>query len=125
MTNEKWDHLNRPLGYEVARLLIDSKLSFSDIKRDLPYDDVNDNELNRVLSGEGTEVEIFTIPKTRGGVKYTLNLQLFSKEELEMIRTRARARISDNLPEKDLHHSPKAEDTAPHLDVANMKSRFS
>ncbi|WP_254840153.1 hypothetical protein [Natronomonas marina] len=124
MTDEKWNHLNRPLGYEIATLLMDAELSFSEIKDNLPYNDVADNELNRILKEEETEADIFTVPKTRGRKKHTLNLQLFSEEDLEKIRARARARIIDNLFEKGPSNPSKDETVESHTDGPNMESRF-
>lgn len=125
MTTGKWGHLNRPLGYEIASLLIGSAQSFSEIKRHLPYDDVRDSEVNRILNGQASGPEIFIVPKTRGGVKHTLNTQLFSDEELELIRNRAEARINDNQPKKDPGDPSRNSQPAPHIDAPNMKSRFS
>jgi len=124
MTTGKFDHLNRPLGYEIARLLIGKALSFSEIKRRLPYNDVADSEVNRILNGEASGLEIFTNPKTRGGVKHTLNTQLFSDEELDIIRHRAQARITDNQPETDQSESSRDSQPAPHIDARNVPSRF-
>ena len=127
MTDEKWDHLNRPLGYEIAHILRDSKLSFAGIKRELPYEDVNDNEIARILDPDGTQcpTDVFTIPKTRGRTKYTLNRALFSEDDLERIRNRAEARIRDNLANDDRDDVMDA-DSNPidHLDAQNMGSRF-
>lgn len=125
MTISKWEHLNRPLGYETASLLIESTLSFSEIKSRLPYEDARDGKVNRILNGQATETEVFTIPKTRGSKKYTLNRSLFSDEELERIRNRAQARITDNQPEKDQVEPSQSSQPAPHIDAPNMKSRFS
>jgi hypothetical protein len=125
MTTGKWDHLNRPLGYEIASLLINSALSFSEIKRRLPYENVRDSEVNRILSGQAPGPEIFTVPKTRGGVKHTLNTQLFSDEELERIRNRAQARIHDNQSETEQVESSRDRQPPPHIDAPNMTSRFS
>lgn len=125
MTTGKWNHLNRPLGYEIASLLIDSALSFSEIKRRLPYEDVRDSEVDRIINRQAAGPEIFTVPKTRGGVKHTLNTQLFSDEELERIRIRAEARINDNRPKKEQSEPSRHSQPSPHIDAPNMKSRFS
>ena len=127
MTDEIWDHLNRPLGYEIAFTLMDSQLSFAEIKRELPYDDLNDNEIARILDPDGTQcpVDVITIPKTRGGTKYTLNRSLFSEDDLEQIRNRAEARIRDNLADDEVDGTVDAQySPTEHLDVENMKSRF-
>jgi hypothetical protein len=81
--------------------------------------------VDRILNGQASGPETFIVPKTRGGVKHTLNTQLFSDEELEQIRNRAQARINDNQPEKEQDVSSRNNQPAPHMDVENMKSRFS
>lgn len=124
MTPEQRKHLNRPLGYEIASLLIDSTLSFSKIKDKLPRENVNDNAVRRILEDYDGDPEIFTVPKTRGGKKHTLNTQSFSEQELRTIRERAAGRITDNRTEDNGDQAPQDTQPAPHTDVANMPSRF-
>lgn len=124
MTTDKIEHLNRPHGYEIASLLINSKLSFSEIKRKLPYDDVNDNEVNRILTGYETDSELFTLSKVKGDEKHTLNSQVFSDEELETIQDRAEARINDTLPDKDRSDISETNQAGRHMNLANMESEF-
>ncbi|GGI95260.1 hypothetical protein GCM10008995_01790 [Halobellus salinus] len=117
-------HLNRPLGYEIASLLIDSKLSFPEIKRRLPYDDVNDNEVNRILTEYETDAELFTLSKVNGDIKHTFNSQVFSDEELATIHDRAEERINDTLPDKDRSDTSQTNQAGRHMNLPHMESQF-
>ena len=124
MITDKIEHLNRPLGYEIASLLIDSKLSFPEIQRRLPYDDVNDNEVNRILTEYETDSELFTLSKVNGDVKHTFNSQVFSDEELATIHDRAEERINDTLPDKDRSDTSQTNQAGRHMNMAHMESQF-
>jgi len=131
MSSAKWSHLNRPLGYEIARLLIGAELSFSEIKQTLLYTDVNDNEINRILTGKVNGEDVFIIPMTRGGTKYTLNREMFSEDDIAKIHNRAQARLADNLgenhrtePEEENRTEGKEENPTKHIDAENMESKF-
>jgi 2-phospho-L-lactate guanylyltransferase (CobY/MobA/RfbA family) len=131
MSSAKWSHLNRPLGYEIARLLIDAELSFSEIKEALLYTDINDNEINRILDRQVDGEDVFLIPKTRGGTKYTLNREMFSEDDVAKIHNRAQARLADNLEqnnrtgtEEEINIDEKEENPTKHIDAKNMESKF-
>ena len=123
VSDEVIAHLNRPLGYEVAKLLIHQDYPRHSIKRELPYN-VHDEELNRILDlrNEECDINVFERVPTLGGPKWTLNDDLFSDEELESIEDKAIARILDNtsLTEDDLGRSPNNT----HADVSNRPSIF-
>jgi len=116
------EHLNRPKGYEIARVLIHHKKSHRSIKRDLPYVDVHDEEINRILDPQNKEcdVDVFQRARTYGETKWTLNNDLFSEEELEVIKDRAKARILDNTSMKEEDFDKPAD--AVHQDISNMQS---
>lgn len=124
LSDEVIAHLNRPLGYEVAKLLIHQDSPRHSIKRELPYN-VHDEELNRILDlgNEECDMNVFERVPTLGGPKWTLNDDLFSDEELELIKDRATARILDNtsLTEDNLGRSPDST----HADLARMPSMYS
>jgi len=88
--------LRRTLGYEIATVLMDSELRFSEIKAELSEEipNIHDNEIWRILR-KGMELNIIEIPPTRKGTKYSLNQDLFSSAELMEIRRRAKARITN------------------------------
>lgn len=117
------DHLNRPLGYEIAEELMYHKRTRHSIKRELPYR-VHDEELNRILDlrNEHCDVDVFEKKPSIGGEKWKLNTELFTEKECDTIEDRARARILDNtqLTEKDLDSSP----CASHMDAPNQPSAF-
>jgi hypothetical protein len=124
VSSRKFEHLNRPLGYEIATLLIESALSFEQIKRALPYENPKDGAVNRILNEQPSGHDLFTNPKTRDGRKHTLNTEVFSDEELAHIRDRSAARISDTQPTEETAEHSQSSQPAPHVNAANMKSRF-
>lgn len=111
--------LNQPLGYEIASLLQDEQLTFSEIKSKLQKDhnSVHDEEINRVLSS-CLENDLVINPLTRGKKKrYTLNHERFSATEINLIIKRAKARQTGKAVEygeKYVHHT----------NFAHIKSSF-
>lgn len=99
--------LNRTQGYEVASVLIDETLSFSEIKRRVSerFGGCHNQEINRILK-VGLRNNIFLIPPTRGRKKYTLNEELFSESDLELIQKRAYARSSDDQSHVNVAYQP-------------------
>lgn len=86
--------LDRPYGYEIAKLLNDSEKSFSEIKSGVNAD--WDAEIQRILT-DGENKGIIEVPPTRGGKKYTLNTELFTENQLEEIESKADQR-GNNTP---------------------------
>lgn len=123
-TKEAVAHLNRPSGYEIAKLLIHHNRAPHAIKKELPYE-ICDQELYRILDpkNEECDVDVFHKALSFGGTKWTLNDDLFSEEEIESIKDKANSRILDktSLTEEDLDKPP----CSTHHDLANMSSFFS
>lgn len=99
--------LNRACGYEVASVLIDEILSFSEIKREVSdrFGGCHNQEIDRILKA-GLRNNVFIIPLTRGRKKYTLNQELFSESELKLIQKRAYARSTDDSTHANFAHQP-------------------
>lgn len=118
------EHLNRPLGHEIAKILMDEPQSYTSIKNKLPYSGVSDREISRILdlSNKECNVKFFQRVKSYGGPKYTLNTDLFTDEELEEIDDKAKARVKDNtdLTDADFDSPP----ASTHCDNSNMPSRW-
>jgi hypothetical protein len=108
LSDDVRDLLNKPLGYEIVAELVNSKMGFNELKSSLPYDHVHDESLDRALD-DLQEGSIIIIPPTRGGKKYALNGDLFTSDELQSIKWRARERSND---------------TSNHMDGPNFDSKF-
>lgn len=118
------EHLNQPLGYEIAKILKNKKQSPASIKDELPYSEVSDRQITRVLdmSNKECSLDIFQRVKSYGGPKYTLNTDHFTDAELVEIVDKAKARIRDNtdLTDEDFDRPP----VSSHCDSRKMPSKW-
>lgn len=124
LSNDVADHLAQTFGYEIATVLIDAELRWSELRTAIPYATPHDERIRRILI-PGLEKGIFERPLTKSGTKYTLDSDQFSAEELEEIEKRAIARIFDS---SETVQSEKVPERPPpninHMNAANVQSRF-
>lgn len=107
MKSEKMGNiLNRPYGYEIAKELIDSEKSFSEIKSGVNAN--YDAEIDRILT-DAKDMGIIKIPPTKGGKKYILNTEQLTESQIEDIEWKADARM-DNTP--------------PHMNAEGSRSKW-
>jgi len=123
-SEEVWNLIHRKLGYEIASILKDRTLSQAELKQIIPYQDIHYQQIDRILT-DRSDLDVFQIPPTKRGTKYTLNTQLFSEQELKRIEHRAVARIFDSKEHPTEETTVKPPDVHEHINAANFRSRFS
>lgn len=98
----QWEILKRPLGYEIALLLLANPKTRREIAEKLPYSNVRQTEYERILES-GYRNGIFKIKGTRGADEYYFAEDIFTDDELRKLNERALLRIVDPAETRGKH----------------------
>lgn len=98
-TGAQAEVLNRAFGYEIATLLMNKPMSRSDIRSLLPYEQIHDTQLERIIEACHEE-GIIEVADVRGPDRFKLDKSKFTQMELENINSKALARITSPAPER-------------------------
>lgn len=131
--------LNRALGYEIATLLMNRPMSRSEIQSLLPYEQIYDTQIERIIDA-CYEEGIFNVAAERGPDKFELNHSKLSQIGLRVINVKAISRMFspaeerggpldvEDIPEEFFVHLSRDQienETPEHLDYSNWESDFS
>lgn len=131
--------LNQAFGYEIATLLMNEPMSRSYIQSLLPYEQIHDTQLERIIDA-CYEDGIIEVANIRGPDHFKLDESKFTQGELENINRKALARITNpasergkapyigNIPEEFFIYVSREEyknNPPTHTDFSENKSMFS
>ena len=115
------EKLEKPFGYELATLVMDQSMTRSEIRSQMPYDNFNHTQLQRIID-EMYEVDLLEVVGGRGPNKFRFNTSELSYIKYETIseKKKIREKAATRCMNPSEAHDPIEWDGLPSTFTSNL-----